>query len=125
MQRSERIQRNALKLQQLAVQQRLTDLNRPSKPRQGIHKSRVKQESAKKPVAQKQPVRSSARVRGVAVDGAQPSSSSDAADAPVSDEANTSEIASAGPLAYQIICELHCLLQLFCLNTMPLCQTRT
>ena len=97
LQRSERIQRNALKLQQLAVQQRLTDLNRPTKPTQGIHKSRPKTQSAKKLVAQKQPVRSSARVRGVAADSAKPSSS-DAANAPDLDEASTSEHALAGPL---------------------------
>lgn len=90
LQRSERIQRNALKLQQLAVQQRLTDLNRPTKPTHGIQKSRVKQRSA-----QKQPLRSSARVRGVAADGAQPSCSSDAANIIVTDEANIREIASA------------------------------
>lgn len=56
-------------------------------------------------------------MRGVAADVEQPASSSDAVNATVSDETNTSENASAGLLGYQIRCKLHCLLQLFCSST--------
>lgn len=95
LQRSDRIQRNALKLQQLAVQQQLTELHRPTKPTQGVQKSRPKVQGTKKPAAQKQSTRSSARVRGLAADGAQPASSSNAANTSAPDEAGADENALA------------------------------
>ncbi|KAL3150541.1 hypothetical protein ABBQ32_000356 [Trebouxia sp. C0010 RCD-2024] len=86
-QRLERIQRNAVKLQQLTVQQRLADLHRPTRPTLGIQKIRAQSQRAKEP-ARKQPIRISARVRGVAADGAP--SGSDAATTSHPDEAITS-----------------------------------
>lgn len=91
-QRLERIQRNAVKLQQLAVQQRLADLHRPIRPTLAIQKIRAQSQRAKEPAC-KQPIRSSARVRGVAADGA--TSSSDAANTSHPDEASKSQDTSA------------------------------
>ncbi|DBA79207.1 TPA: hypothetical protein ACH3X1_009025 [Trebouxia sp. C0004] len=68
--RFERMQRNAAKLQQLAVQQRLIDLQEPVTS--AIHMSKSQQRRSKAPAQQRPAVRTSARVRGIAADPIQP-----------------------------------------------------
>lgn len=91
-QRLERIQRNAAKLQHLAVQQKPADLHQPVKTNQSIHKCKVKERKAQDPAARQQPVRSSARVRGAAADVAHASCSLDAAIT-----SNQDDTAACGP----------------------------
>lgn len=92
LQRLERMQRNAAKLQQLAVQQRLIDLQEPVTFATHITKSQ--QRRSKAPAQQKQVVRASARVRGIAAEPIQPltTGAADAADTMQSEEAGPSEI---------------------------------
>lgn len=94
-QRLKRMQRNAAKLQQLAVQQSLADLHQPVKTTQNISKIKSKERNTKKPTARQQPVRSSARVRGVAADGAQILSTMNDADAGEQDHTDAGETSLA------------------------------
>ena len=83
------MQRNAVKLQQLAVQQRLADLQTPVIPVSQISAGKTKKRRRNPQVQQKQPLRSSARVRGVAADQSQPCASSDAAGGSIQEEAGS------------------------------------
>ena len=86
------MQRNAAKLQQLAVQQRLFDLQEPIAS--ATHISKSQQRRSKAPAQRRQAVRTSARVRGIAAEPTQPSTTgaADAADTMQSEEAGPSEI---------------------------------
>jgi hypothetical protein len=92
LQRLERMQRNAAKLQQLAVQQRLIDLQEPLTS--AIHTSKSQQRRSKAPAQRRPAIRTSARVRGIAVDSPQPSTAgaADAADNVQPEEPGPSEI---------------------------------
>ena len=92
LQRLERIQRNAAKLQQLAVQQRLIDLQEPITS--AIHTSKSQQRRSKAPAQQRQAIRTSDRVRGIAADLIQPpnTGTADATDTMQPEEAGPSEI---------------------------------
>ena len=86
------MQRNAAKLQQLAVQQRLIDLQEPVTSATDTSKSQ--QRRSKAPAQRRQAVRTSARVRGIAAEPIQPltTGAADAADTMQSEEAGPSEI---------------------------------
>ncbi len=92
LQRLERMQRNAAKLQQLAVQQRLIDLQEPVTSATDTSKSQ--QRRSKAPAQRRQAVRTSARVRGIAAEPIQPETTgaADATDTIQSEEAGPSEI---------------------------------
>ena len=68
MQRLDRIQRNAAKMQHLAVQQHLADVQAAASTSNQRRPPQVKERRSKAPAQPRQPVRSSARVRGVAAD---------------------------------------------------------
>ncbi len=85
------MQRNAAKLQQLAVQQRLVDLQEPVTS--AAHTSKTQQRRSKAPAQRRQAVRTSARVRGIAVEPIQPLTT-DTADV---DAADTMQSEEAGP----------------------------
>lgn len=66
--RLDRIQRNAAKMQHLAVQQHLADVQAAASTSSQRRPPQVKERRSKAPAQPRQPVRSSARVRGVAAD---------------------------------------------------------
>lgn len=106
MQRLERMQRNAAKLQQLAVRQKLADMQTPVASAPHIMTCKTKQRRNKAPAQRRQPVRTSARVRGIAADPSQ-LSSSDAINAAASMQLQEEE---AGPSETTLFCQHWCVM---------------
>ncbi len=98
------MQRNAAKLQQLAVQQRLIDLQEPVTA--ATHTNKSQQRRSKAPAQRRQAVRTSARVRGIAAEPTQPLTT-DAADLDATDTMQPEEAGQSEIIQEQSACCLH------------------